>query len=352
MTISEFFLKQTLKQMRERFKAAKLNKYYDFPQNIDECCSMLGLENDGIITSFFVIKRWSQAKIYIGCSLPNPQFPECPLNFDIEFGAESGSSACKFSRRRSMNSVDSLTVFHKVSDFFDERPNHNNIECRVNMSNLVDVNETFEDLEGKTRYRLRNDKTIWDLYMSVCRQIEILAPQIRMFVESTENGKWEKIWDFLFPTQKWQRGNEKFKAMFLPNIMNQWCRVVKAGLKPNIENFVKYFIATNCCHIGDDTKMSLLYNWNTKDDEAIDSFKSILLEFDKNYLLWNNKYKEANKQLMESFEKLRNELAVQHGINPKYLDSVITFPKTKDNHWWRTDVPDDAYDIPTLINNI
>lgn len=348
MTISDFFLVQTTGEIKNQFEKIGLSNYKDIPVNIQSFCDMFNLLNDGRCRNFYVYRRRSTAEISVYLSLPNPSFPECPIEISVEFYAKSRPKGCLITRGGVLRSGHT-NVFRKVSDIFDSRPNYNNIEYNVYMDWLIDVREPVKDYNGNIdHYILSKNKTLLDLYDSICRHIIGVAPLIKAFVSSTEDGSWEKMWDKLIPREKWNRGNEVMKGMSLASELSHWYRAVKAGIKPEIEEFVKYYIATCCCQIGFSLR-GPLDDWDSNDKDAVDLFEYILSEFDKKYIIdnsmdkWNNAYSGANKEFVDEVNLLRTRLSQKYNINEKYIDINHIFSNKKEISWTLPDVPSDAY---------
>ncbi len=348
MTISDFFLIQTTSEIKDQFEKIGLSNYRDVPEDIQSFCNKFNLLNDERCKNFYVYKRRSTAEISVYLSLPNPSFPECPIEISAEFYAKSKAKGCSITRGEVLKNGGHTNVFRKVSDIFDSRPDYNNIEYDVYIEWLINVREPKIDYKGNTFYVLNKNKTLLDLYDSICQHVIGVAPLIKMFVSSTEDGSWEKIWDSLMPREKWNRGNDIMKGMFSSTELSQWYRAVKAGIKPKIEEFIKYYVATCCCQIGFTLK-GPLDDWNSNDKDAVDLFEYILSEFDKKYVIdnsmeiWNKAYSGANKEFVDEVNLLRTKLSQKYNINEKYIDINKLFSNKKDFNWTTPNVPNDAY---------
>lgn len=349
MTVSDFFLIQTTGEIKNQFEKIGLSNYKDVPDNVQDFCNKFNLLNDERCLNLYVHKRRSTAEISVYLSLPNPSFPECPIRISAEFYAKSKAKGCSITRGGVLISGDhNMNVFRKVSDIFDSRPDYNNIEYNVCIECLIDVREPVKDYNGNTFYVLNKNKTLLDLYDSICRHVIGVAPLIKMFVSSTEDGSWEKMWDKLIPREKWNRGNEIMRGMYLASELSHWYRAVKAGIKPEIEEFVKYYIATCCCQIGFSLR-GPLDDWDSNDKDAVDLFEYILSEFDKKYIIdnsmdkWNNAYSGANKEFVDEVNLLRTRLSKKYNINEKYIEINNLSNNRKDFNWKAPNVPGDAY---------
>lgn len=350
MTFSEFFLNQTTQDIIDQFKRVKLNDYRNVPESIHNFCSIFGLTKDkDEICDLYVIKRHSTAEIYINFLLPNPSFPECPIFLDTVFYAKSRRSGCSITRGHTMGFHESTVVFRKESDMFDDRPEYNNIEYTVEMEYLTDVRKLYKT-EFFSSYVLDENKTILDLYNSICQHVKGVAPLIKMFVDSTENGLWENLWNSLMPRDKWKRGHDVLRGMASSIILMNWYRAVKAGIEPNFEEFVKYYVAIICCRLIPDGDNPLMF-WDSNDEDVVKKFKEILSEFDEKYTIddsmkkWNEVYSNANKEFIDEFDKLKQKISKKYGINEKYLDNfkIINKDNRSDLNWKDAIVPEDAY---------
>lgn len=352
MTIFDFFTKQTEAQIQEAFRENGITSYLNVPKTKQSFCTLFNLENDENITvSVNIYKEDHLAEISCWSTFPNPQFPTCPISFDTEYHVTSKYKKCNVSRGQSMSFEQNVTICKEISDVFDKREQYHFVEYWVFLCYLHGIVDYFirED-NGRRKYYLKSEYTIFDMYNEVCKHLNHIAPLIRMFLASVNDGSWEKIWNNLYPREKWNFGHEHFKEYFFPNAMAQWGRAVKAGIEPKIDDFVKYFIATACCKLDSEYNDDVMINWDESTNSAvIERFKKILSDFDKKYILdesmnkWNNSYQMANNEFLSELETLKELIAEKYGINPKYIDVVAILKKTKDNHWFGTDVPEDAY---------
>lgn len=352
MTILDFFTKQTEEQIQDKFNEVGLTSYLNVPISQMAMCHLFNLDNDPNCTlNIYINKEDKEAEISVWSVFPNPQFPSCPIRFSTNYFLTTKRKKCSVYRGQSMSFEKNVTICKETSDIFDKREKYNFVEYWVFLSYLHNIVSFFinED-NGRRIYYLKKEYTIYDMYNEVCKHLNHIAPLIKMFIESTENGSWERIWDNLFPKEKWNRGREHFTSMFFPNAMAQWGRAVKAGIKPKIEDFAKYFIATARCKLDSDYKDDVMINWDeSTNDLVVARFNEILSNFDKKYILdesmnkWNKVYQQANNEFLKELETLKELIAEQYSINPKYLNTVSIFKQTNDNHWFGTDVPEDAY---------
>lgn len=249
MKISDFFLKQNIKEIQQQFKNVGLNKYYNVPQSVEEWCEKFNLEDDGIISYMFVIKRFSNAEVYIHVNLPNPEYPTCPIVFEMLFNMQTGKNCCKIQLSRVMGFNERTVIFKKVLNTFDNRPKFNEVECEIFLSYLNDVAESHVNEFNRTSYKLKSSKTtVWEVYESLCRLITDMSSTINCVIENFENGNFEKIWNRLEPKNKWNLGNEQLKKMFFGITIKAWHRIRKAGIGTNFEDFVRLYIAITLHH--------------------------------------------------------------------------------------------------------
>lgn len=347
MKVSEFFLGQTTKEIRSRFKEVNLDNYKNIPETTIGFCTMFGLEDDGICDIRVAKSTNFKGEIYVKTTFPNPQFPDCPIKFDSKFYANSQKNACSLSLGYALSMDERCNVFKKMVKTFDNREDGEYIEYNVFMKQLSSVNGEYIDYGGESHYVLRSEKTLYDLYTAVCERVNEVAPLIRMFIDSTKNDTWEQIWNKTFPQNKWYTGKEIMNVYHFPIMMMNWHRAVNAGIEPKIEEFIKYFIATIKCQIGNTVDKNPLYNWDSDNISAARQFRYILNEFDKKYnadsdiAKWCKTYREANELLISIVKDAIVQVSNEYNINSKYLECIRINEAMLD--WNGYNKPDDAY---------
>lgn len=356
MTLTEFFLKQSLKDMRAKFKEVELINYKKFPENLECLCELLGLEDDKKCIHYHTIKRWSTAEVYMYFSLPNPAQPDYPMELNIDFYVKSAKAGCTIT----YSLEDHIEVFRKVSPIFDDRPEYNNIEFRVWKSSLPELFNEKEDEwdEKKKRYCLKENLTPWDYYQGVYKYAEDVKPLLDMFVKATENGEFEKLWNKLNPRKKWNNGNETFKAMFFPVIMDRFYLAVRAGANPSLEDFVILFAVSDEAaknSIPGVEKVQEAFNkivkFNATNEEILEGYHFVLDYFRQKYMLddsfdiWNKTYTEANKELIKEVKAIKKTLSKKYNINEEYLECILSLDNefVKKISWTKDFIPKDAY---------
>lgn len=345
MTFTEFFLQQTTKQIKNKFREVGLDKYYNVPESINDFCKMFELENDGKCSHFYVIKRHSGAEVYFSFNLPNPGEPKQPIYFKGEYYITTAKGACSISR----STEQYVDLFEYVSPFFDEREEFNNIEYRAWASTIPGLcDSNYNSYNRRTHYSIKSDKTYWDYYEAVCNVATEVKPLIDMFIQSTENGQFEKVWNSLLPHDKWHKGEEINHAMFFPVIMQDYYRIVKAGAQPNIEDFITFFAAINT--ISDENReLFEKLTFDNTDKEVMDAFTKIVTAFKQKYIIddafkkWNETYSKANKEMLDEINEMRERLSKKYGINKNWLRCVTFFDHKDEISWDGKDVPTDAY---------
>lgn len=356
MTLTEFFLQQSLKDMRAKFKEVGLIKYNDFPENLKKLCSLLGLEDDKKCTHYYTIKRWSTAEVYMHFSLPNPAQPCKPMDLELEFYVKSAKAGCTITYGLESH----IDIFHYVSPIFDDRREYNNIEFRVWKQCLPEIfNEEVDEWDKKKKhYPMKENLTAWDYYQAVCKYAEGVKPLLDMFVKATENGEFEKLWNKLNPRKKFNKGHEPFKAMFFPVVMNRFYEAVRAGANPNLEDFVILFAVSD--EVGKNNipgveKLQEAFNkaskFNATNEEIFEGYNFALNYFRQKYMLddsfdiWNKTYTDANKELIKEVKTLKKKLSEKYNINEEYLECILRLDNefVKEISWNRDFIPQDAY---------
>lgn len=353
MTVSEFFLQQTTKEIRDKFKEIKLDKYYDFPDKMIDVCKMFNLDYDKLCGHYHTIKRRSTAEVYLYFNLPNPLDKKQPMYFKVEYYVKSAKGGCSIS----LGLESHVELFKKVSTIFDNRKEYNNIEYRLWKSNLPEIFDEIDDeWSDKEYYCLKDNLTPWDYYKALYRRAEEVKPLIDMFVTAAENGEFEKTWNELKPHDKWERGHEIFHAMSFPCVMFDYYRAVKAGATPNLKDFVMLFSSSD--ELGknkmpDAEKLQEAFDkmsgYNTTDDEVMQGFNYAINHFKEKHLLndnlkkWCELYVEANKELLKEVNSVKQKLSKKYNINEDWLRCVCLYRNEKDVKWDSDFIPENAY---------
>ena len=355
MTITDFFLKQTTKEIKNKFKEIKLDKYYDFPDDLTKLCKMFNLEDDKLCGHYFTIKRRSTTEVYMYFNLPNPLDEKHPMYFKVEYYVKSAKGACSIS----LGLESHIELFNKVSTIFDNRKEYNNIEFRLWKENLPEIFDEEKDEwdDKKKYYRLKEGLNPWDYYQALCKHAEEVKPLIDMFVTATENGEFERTWNELKPHDKWERGNEIFHAMFFPPVMYAYYKAVKAAnIVPNIREFVMLFSTSDELDMGKLPEAEKLQEaWNkmsgykSTNEDIIEGFNYIIKRFEEKHLLnndlkkWCELYVEANKELLKKVNGVKKEISKKYNINENWLRCVCFFRNEKEVKWDSDYIPDNAY---------
>ncbi len=355
MTITDFFLKQTTKEIKNKFKEFKLDKYYNFPDNLKELCKMFNLEDDKLCDHYYTIKRFSTTEVYMYFNLPNPLDKKHPMYFKVEYYVKSAKGACSISLRLE----NSIELFNKVSTIFDDRKEYNNIVFRLWKENLPEIFDEEKDEwnDKKKYYCIKKGLTPWDYYQALYKRAEEVKPLIDMFVTATENGEFERTWNELKPHDKWERGNEIFHAMFFPPVMYAYYKAVKAAnILPNIREFVMLLSTSDEFNMGKSPEAEKLQEaWDkmsgckSTNEDIIEGFNYIINRFKEKHLLnddlkkWCEIYVEANKELMKKVNDVKQEISKKYNINENWLRCVCLFRNEKDIKWDSDCIPDNAY---------
>jgi hypothetical protein len=284
MTISDFFLKQTKKQIRECCKAIGLDKYRNMPSTIEEWCDTFNLEQDDIIDYFHVIHRTrgSAAEVYVRFVLPNPIYPGCPIIFNSEFDFKTAKGGCTVSFTRILEYHEETSVYKNHLEIFDDRPEYNEVSYDVFFSFLSDVSKFYQyDEYSKIRYILKDESiTVWDVYQSVCKFTKAIAPLLNSVSENFKDGTFIKKWNELEPDHKWNTGHEHLKKMYWGFILTAWYRVMITGVKPAFSDYVKIFAAVTLHNkeFGDMVSKDLwiLTKFDNSDEEVKTVFNKLI----------------------------------------------------------------------------
>ena len=287
MTLSDFFLKQTKKQIRECCKAVGLDKYRNMPSTIEEWCETFNLDQDDVIDYFHVIHRTrgSAAEVYVRFVLPNPIYPDCPIIFNSEFDFRTAKGGCTVSFTRILEYHEETSVYKNHLEIFDDRPEYNEVSYDVFFSFLSDVSKPYKpyqyDEYSKLRYVLKDEAiTVWDVYQSVCKFTKAVSPLLTTVIENFKNGTFIKKWNEIEPDRKWNTGREPLMKMYWGFILTAWYRVITAGVKPVFSDFVKLFASATLHNkeFGDMVAKDLwvLTRFDNSDEEVKTTFNKLI----------------------------------------------------------------------------
>ena len=352
MTVTDFFLKQTAKEIKEKFREVGLDKYYNFPESVKDLCKMFNLENKKELDHYFTIKRHSCAEVYTYFILPNTAYPDTPLRIEAHFYVTSSKGACSITRGLESH----IDTIKKVSDIFDNRPDYNNIVFRVWNSRLPEIfDEIVDDFnEEKKYYKLKKEKTIWDYYEAVCEYTKEAIPIINAFIDGVKDGTVETIWNNILPNKKWVKGGECNKAMFFPVYVDMYNRVCKAGKEMSLTDFIYFMAALDCNSIHTPEsfieQQDIINNRYSSNKEIIEAFDKIIKAFRENisenddYKKWCDVYEKANKEMYDEVAALTNRISNKYNINTRWLEIFHMYYRNKDDiQWKRHNIPQDAY---------
>ena len=245
MKLSDFFLKQTKKQIRECCKAVGLDKYRNMPSTIEEWCETFNLDQDDVIDYFHVIHRTrgSAAEVYVRFVLPNPVYPDCPIIFNSEFDFRTAKNGCTVSFTRILDYHQDASVYKEHLEIFDDRPEYNEVSYNVFLSFLSDVSKRYQyDEYSKVHYVLKDESiTVWDVYQSVCKFTKEISPLLTTVIENFKNGTFIKKWNQIEPDRKWNKAHEPYMSLYWGFVLTAWYRVTVTGVKPVFSDFVKLF---------------------------------------------------------------------------------------------------------------
>ena len=340
MTILEFFYNQTTKQIKDCFRKVGLEKYINVPENADGFCKMFGLEPDARL-HLFTIVRGGQCELYVYFSVPNEVFPTTPIKFGVEYSINSCKGACSISIQDVFDESNECCYFSEVTDLYDSRDEYNNIECRVNKSDLHDV---FEPKGGwGEREYLSKQSTIKDVYDAVMKYAASVKPYVDAFMLSTKDGSYEKIWNKYLPNEPWKRGHEIFKQYGALHVKS-WMLLEQSGHKTSLEDFILLLVATDKLALGDRTGSV----YDKRDDvrinaclEAIESYKKNFID-DTSFNDWCELFERANREFYKRFTVLHEEVSREFGINKKYLNNT-TGRALAHMKFLGHEIPKDAY---------
>ena len=284
MTLSDFFLKQTKKQIRECCKAVGLDKYRNMPSTIEEWCEKFNLDQDDVIDYFHVIHRTrgSAAEVYVRFVLPNPVYPDCPIIFNSEFDFRTAKNGCTVSFTRILDYHQDASVYKNHLDIFDDRPEYNEVSYNVFLSFLSDVSKRYQyDEYSKVRYVLKDESiTVWDVYQSVCKFTKEISPLLTTVIENFKNGTFIKKWNQIEPDRKWNKAHEPYMSLYWGFVLTAWYRVTMTGVKPVFSDFVKLFASATLHNkeFGDMVAKDLwvLTRFDNSDEEVKTTFNKLI----------------------------------------------------------------------------
>ena len=284
MKLSDFFLKQTKKQIRECCKAVGLDKYRNMPSTIEEWCETFNLDQDDVIDYFHVIHRTrgSAAEVYVRFVLPNPVYPDCPIIFNSEFDFRTAKNGCTVSFTRILDYHQDASVYKNHLDIFDDRPEYNEVSYNVFLSFLSDVSKRYQyDEYSKVHYVLKDESiTVWDVYQSVCKFTKEISPLLTTVIENFKNGTFIKKWNQIEPDRKWNKAHEPYMSLYWGFVLTAWYRVTITGVKPVFSDFVKLFASATLHNkeFGDMVAKDLwvLTRFDNSDEEVKTTFNKLI----------------------------------------------------------------------------
>lgn len=335
MTIFEFFYNQTTKQIKECFRKAGIEKHGDLPDDVKSFCYVFGLEPDNRIKLFSVHHQYGKGFITVSFSVPNSVFPDCPIDFWVNYSIKSCKGACSITLFKVFFN-DSVDYFKEISDLYDKRPKYNNIECSVSLSQLGDV---FADGIEQEDFTFAKTLTIKDVYDAIMKYAEETKPYIDKFMQNTKDGSYETLWNKYSPKDPFVRGDAIFK-LFAPSQLRTWMFIERSGHKMSLDEFVLMNVATEKRVLGDRTGEVYSYDVNTRVKaclDLIDAYKNKYVE-DTSFNDWCELYEKAYHEMRKRYAEERERISKELGINQKY---VGVFCK----RWPQNYVPEDAYDL-------
>lgn len=284
MKLSDFFLKQTKKQIRECCKAVGLDKYRNMPSTIEEWCETFNLDQDDVIDYFHVIHRTrgSAAEVYVRFVLPNPVYPDCPIIFNSEFDFRTAKNGCTVSFTRILDYHQDASVYKEHLDIFDDRPEYNEVSYNVFLSFLSDVSKRYQyDEYSKVHYVLKDESiTVWDVYQSVCKFTKEISPLLTTVIENFKNGTFIKKWNQIEPDRKWNKAHEPYMSLYWGFVLTAWYRVTMTGVKPAFSDYVKLFASATLHNkeFGDMVAKDLwvLTRFDNSDEEVKTTFNKLI----------------------------------------------------------------------------
>ena len=332
MTIFEFFYNQTVKQIKDGFRKAGIEKYVDVPENQQDFCEVFGLEQDNRISYSYSHDADYQGSMYVYFSVPNTIFPANQIRFDAHYHIRSCKNACSVSLTSVFGYNEDCEFFSEVSDIYDARPDYNNIECRIDLPGL----KRFFGWEAE----IDKNTTLAHIYDAVIEYAQTIKPYIDAFMQSTKDGSFEKIWNTYSPKDPFVRGDSIFKGFVITSHIKSWMLIERSGHKMSLDEFVLLNVATEKKALGERTGEVYSEDIETRVKACLDiieAYKSNYIE-DTSFNDWCALYEKANQEFRNLYETMRSDVSKKYGINPKYLG---VFCKS----WLQNFVPEDAYNI-------
>lgn len=357
MTITDFFFSLTPDEIKQKFVEKGISTFKDFPKDERGFEETFGLEPDDKVKYVNVKIAEGESEdnhsdnpdidIHIFSIFPNPAWPEYPFNFDsvFELWTDPDDGEVHFDVRDAMNQDEEIHVYQKEDDTFDERPEYNNIDVKVCLGDLKDIAYSYKNYDGSLGYSLSHNKTLQEMYESLCRYVYDLKRYVDLYVNSLDNGSFFKTWNKYCIGKKLEKGSHyTMISMLASNMINVWKRM--ADLDNSYE-----------CHLTFDKWVELFYGvveqvipnygviYSIVDKEFKDGVLNIIskveeLNNDTDLTSWCKTYKAANEKFLTLQKKAREDIAREFGINPRYVDTSIAFPYVD---WNRDKVPEDAY---------
>ena len=335
MTIFDFFFNQTNKQIKECFRKIGLEKHYNLPDDKEGFCRVFGLTPDSRVTSLYTSHAYGKGFIHAYLEVPNTVFPEHPIKFDLAYCVCSCKGACSISLMR-VATYDSFEYFSEVSDLYDARPEYNNIECSISLKALDDFADGLEAEDLK----FARTKTVKDLYDAIMDYASTTKPYIDMFIQSTKDGSYEKLWNKYAPKDPFRRGKDNIFKMFAPSQIKSWMLIERSGHKMSLDEFVLLNVATEKHALGDRTSEVYSSDDDTRVKaslEIIDAYKNDYVE-DTSFNDWCEVYEKAYHEMRKRYAEEREKISKELGINQKYVGIFC-------KRWPQNHVPEDAYDL-------
>ena len=338
MTIYDFFFTQTLQEIKQCFKNVGLQKYTAVPENVNDFCKVFGLLPDERVSYLHTTKRFSRCELCLCISVENPIFPETAIKFEPEYTITSSKGACSIKQTRTFGFHEHCCFFKQVSDIFDNRPEYNNIEFSVSASDFPNL---FSK-NGYNEHHLDKSKTLKDAFDAIVDYEKRIKPYIDVFVESTTNDEYEKVWNKYLPTEPWKRGNEIFRSYPLLHT-ELWMLLNEAGYSISFEDFIVLCVATCKNVLGENTRDLLSEDTELRIKSCLEAIKKYKTDFveDTSYVDWCNLYKKANEEYYNKIQELCLEISKKYGINSKYIRNSKGFGFTAE--FKGNTVPEDAY---------
>lgn len=354
MTITDFFFNLTPDEIKQKIVDKGIDSLKDFPKDKREFEETFSLEPDDKVKYVNVKIDESENDdihpdicIHVFSIFPNPAWPENSFNFDsvFELWIDPDDGEMQFDVMYAMNRDEEICVYYKEDDTFDERPKYNDIDIKVCLGDLKDVAYSYKNYDGSLGYSLSQNKTLQEMYESLCRYVYDLKRYVDLYVNSLYNGSFFKTWNKYCIGKKLEKGSHYFMIPELAsNMINVWKRM--ADLDNSYE-----------CHLTFNKWVKLFYGvvmevipnygviYSIANKEFKDGVLSVIskveeLNNDIDLTTWCKKYKAANEKFLSLQKKAREDIAREFGMNPRYVDTSIAFPYVD---WNRDKVPEDAY---------